>query len=272
MSGSYHNPEQKGDTLIRNNGVEQSLEEVLFAVSNQDRLKILEEISKGSKRLTQCSKLINATNQECSRHLQRLHVQGLIEKDQMGYYEITPFGRLIMRCMRAIEFIARHKDTFLTHELSYLPSSFVERIGELSEGIFVDSISMVLRYIENAMVQANEFLCLMSDQPIVTGESIAKSALTNVIPVRLITTNVVDKSELSIIKEKLGSMAEIGTLNDVHVAMVINEQAAGFCLPDLSGKVDFRTGFAGTDVQFIQWCSELYQYYWERSRKIALFE
>jgi len=78
------------------------LKEVLFAVSNQDRLKILEEISKGSKRLTQCSKLINATNQECSRHLQRLHVQGLIEKDQMGYYEITPFGRLIMRCMRAI--------------------------------------------------------------------------------------------------------------------------------------------------------------------------
>jgi len=64
----------------------------------------------------------------------------------------------------------------------------------------------------------------------------------------LITTNVVDKSELSIIKEKLGSMAEIETLNDVHVAMVINEQAAGFCLPDLSGKVDFRTGFAGTDV------------------------
>ena len=271
MNGSYHNTEQKSDILIQNNDIEQSIEEVLFAVSNQDRLKILEEISKGRKRLTQCSRLIGATNQECSRHLQRLHVQGLIEKEQMGYYEITLFGRLVMRCTRAIEFIARHKDTFLTHELSYFLSSFVDRIGELSERIFVDSISMVLRDIENAMVQASEFLWLMSDQPIVTGESIAKSALTKVIPVRLITTNLIDKSELSIIKEKLGSMAEIGTLNDVHVAMVINEQAAGFCLPDLSGKVDFRTGFAGTDVQFIQWCSELYQYYWERSRKRALF-
>ncbi|MEM0117844.1 MAG: transcriptional regulator FilR1 domain-containing protein [Conexivisphaerales archaeon] len=269
---SGHNSELLSDNNSSKKDAEQIVEELLFAVSNQDRLKILKEVSRGRKRLTQCSKLINATNQECTRHLHRLYEQGLIEKDQVGFYKITPFGRILLQSLRATEFIAQHKETFLTHELSYLPAHFVERIGELSEGMFVDNISMILRYIENAMMQANEFLWLMSDQPIVTGESIATSALTKPIPVRLITTDVVDRKELSIIKERLGSRAEIGTLSDVHIAMVINEQAAGFCLPDLSGKVDFRTGFAGADFQFIRWCTELYQYYWERSRKVALFE
>ncbi|MEM3637775.1 MAG: transcriptional regulator FilR1 domain-containing protein [Conexivisphaerales archaeon] len=160
----------------------------------------------------------------------------------------------------------------MTHDMSYLPNGFVERLVDLRNGLFVENVSLVLRYIEQTIHQAKEFLWLMSDQPIITGETIVDSTIHKNIPVRLITADVVDQRELSILKDRLGSRVEIGTMNVVPIAMAMNEEMSGFCLPDLEGKIDFRMGFAGSDEDFKKWCYDLYQYYWERSRRLAIFE
>jgi len=59
-------------------------------------------------------------------------------------------------------------------------------------------------------------------------------------------------------------------LKEVKIAMAINENTAGVCFPTLKGEIDFGSGFVGTDPVFRGWCSELFDYYWEKSRTIHI--
>jgi len=55
--------------------------EILFDLASADRLILLSSINKQKMRLTNLSKTINASVQECSRHLSRLTEAGFVVKD-----------------------------------------------------------------------------------------------------------------------------------------------------------------------------------------------
>jgi predicted transcriptional regulator len=65
--------------------------------------------------------------------------------------------------------------------------------------------------------------------------------------------------------------SEISTLPEVKIAMAMNETMAGICFPRLDGKIDFSSGFSGIDPLFRSWCSDLFEHYWAKSRRISTF-
>ncbi|MBO0889258.1 hypothetical protein J2P12_09185, partial [Candidatus Bathyarchaeota archaeon] len=87
------------------------------------------------------------------------------------------------------------------------------------------------------------------------------------IPVRMIADQKIDPAILSEARSAL-SRTEIGVLPRVSVAMALNESLAGLCFPGLNDQIDFGAGFIGTDPSFIAWCTDLFQEYWSKSRKI----
>jgi predicted transcriptional regulator len=245
----------------------EDIPDLLFNLASADRLTLLNEIGSRKQRLTSLSKIINASAQECSRHLARLSESGFIEKDGEGFYGMTALGKSVLRLFPGLQFLLEYKDYFLSHDLSFLPDGFVERIGQLSSGEHLNHFSLVLEHIKATISKGKEFVSLISDQPIVAGWSVGETFSSRNIPVRLIGEPSMDRKVLAEARAALPK-SEIATLHEVKIAMAINESIAGVCFASLDGKIDFSSGFVGKDARFRNWCSELFEYYWAKSRKV----
>lgn len=163
------------------------------------------------------------------------------------------------------EFLLTRKQYFLNHDLSFLPKGFLGRVGELSTGEFVGHFSQVLELIKKVISTGREHVWLLSDQPMVVGPSIGPTFFAREIPVRLIGQDI-DRRVIAETKASLPH-SEIAILPKVSVALAINGSLAGVCFSDSGCKIDFGSGFAGTDPKFRGCCSDLFEYYWSRSRK-----
>jgi predicted transcriptional regulator len=245
----------------------QEVSGVLFDLVNSDRLTLLSRISLHKERLMALSKFMDSTPQECSRHLTRLSDAGFIRKDSEGCFEITSYGRAMLGMFPGIEFLAKNKEYFLSHDLALLPPSFLSRIGELADGRFDSNVSSVLTCISKVVSEAKDYVWLMADQPLLTGASIDQGPLSRIVSTRLIADQGIPRAALVNLRASLKERFETGMIQRVSFAIAMNEELAGVCFPDLNGQVDFRSGFSGTNPEFHSWCADLYRHFWDASEK-----
>jgi predicted transcriptional regulator len=244
---------------------------VLFVLSSNDRLTLLLEIRKeGNLRLTQLAQKIRGTIQEASRHIGRLTEAKLIEKNPEGSYILTSYGRLVLLLLSSFDFLSNNRNYFLSHDISFLPQEFIERIGELSVHEYAVNVSDILRHTEQVISSANDYVLLMADQALITGSSIALGVANRDLSVRImIPKSTIIPQQYQQTKTLLGNKLEIKVLadEDVKVAIAMNEKIAGVTFPDLKGKMDFNSGFTSSSIDFHKWCNDIFNYYWYRSKK-----
>ena len=246
----------------------EDIEEHLFNLASNDRLTLLTSINQKRQRLTDLAQTIKASTQECSRHLSRLSKSGYVKKDSDGSFETTTLGKAVLRVLPSIQFLLTHKNYFISHDLTSIPESFTERIGELSEGKLVGHFNTVLDHIKKVILEGREYVWLIADQPVVPTSTMGSAFTSRNIPVRLIIKQGTDLSTLSAAKSILPERFAVANLNDVDVAMAINEKLAGVCFPGQDGKLDFGVGFVGSDSGFRAWCSDLFDYYWKTAQPV----
>jgi predicted transcriptional regulator len=164
-----------------------------------------------------------------------------------------------------VKFLVKERKYFLSHDLSFLPAEFIERIGELLAGKRVDHTGLVLDHIRAAVSKAREYVWLISDQIMPRYPGMGSEYSKNV-SVRIVAEQTIDKKILSETKSIL-PRSEVGFLREVKIAMAINESIAGICFPGLDGRIDFNGGFTGEDTAFRGWCTDLFEHYWSRSER-----
>jgi predicted transcriptional regulator len=254
--------------------LDEDLDEIaklLFDLSSIDRLTLLLTIRKEENlRLTQLAERIRATIQETSRHVGRLTVAKLIEKKSDGFYRLTSYGQLVLLLLSSFSLLSKTRDYFLSHDISFLPQEFIERIGELSVYEHAQNVSNVLRHVEQVMSLANEYVWLMADQALVTGPSVVQAVGNRDLSVRI----MISKSghipeQYQHIKTVLGNKLELKLLSDENtkIAIAMNEKIAGVSFPDLNRKMDFDSGFMSSSLDFHKWCNDVFNFYWDRSKK-----
>lgn len=65
--------------------------------------------------------------------------------------------------------------------------------------------------------------------------------------------------------------ALIADSKDIKAGIVLNEKRAGVTFPDMTGKLDFNSGFRSNDPLFHKWCLDLFNSYWNKAtRKIVV--
>lgn len=238
----------------------QEIGEILFALSSPDRLKLLTDIEKEDLRLTELSKRLSATVQETSRHLGRLVDVRLIAKDSRGCYRLTPLGRLALDLLPGFSLLSKNAEYFLTHDISFLPQAFTDRIGELSDNHYVDHVGNVLTECEHLVRGAEQYFWFIMDQPLPLSifERFSRETVFRGIFASDITTDEYAKA-----KTMFGNRADLRLRDRVGVAIGLNEKMAAVCFSDSKGKVDFSCGFIGYNSAFHKWCYDLFSYYWE---------
>jgi predicted transcriptional regulator len=251
--------------------------DILFELSNEDRLLILLRLLEEPSNLTNLSKKLNLTTQEASRHVSRLTEVNLTRRDTEGLIHVNPVGRLLLIQMRDMELVSRHLEYFNLHRTEHLPIEFTSRLGELTNATYIDDVMVVLHNMENVIVEAEEYIWSMTDQYPSNAYSLFADAMERGVVLYAIERegysappqildDIPEKVRETIVRLRSKGFAVDRLLPDIDVHIFMNEkEVASVAFPLHSGRFDYL-GFTSKDPQVHNWCHDVYEHYWETAR------
>ncbi len=246
---------------------EERLDLLFFGLASEDRLNILRELNSTNLKMQDISRKLDLTATEASRQLQRMSKAELITRLPEGLYTLTQFGKLILSLSPSVEFALKHKQYFLNHNIGKLPSSFISRLGELSQGVLLTEMGTVLVRWEELIRATEEHLWVMTPQRIPSLFRVIEERHSHGLNLRYIATeqlaSTYQKSMLT------GNNIEERIFNDFDFGILASEKEVMLGLPFMDGTPN-PSGFFGRDPLSLKWVHDLFLYYWEQGKKWLL--
>lgn len=248
---------------------------LLFELSNEDRLNILQELKKSPLKLSRISERFNFTVPETARNMIRLTDAALIAKDTDGYFHLTPIGEASLQFIPSFEFISKNKKYFKTHTITNLPPEYASSIGALQKSEFVSEVTATLFNAENMIREAEEFVWFSVDQILASalplfanaterGVELKKLMPRNAaIPPGILTLANDPAFERAARAKKLESRY----LDRLGVVILMSEkEVAAIGFQSLDGTFDYES-FRTRDEAALKWTKSLFLHYWERAKR-----
>lgn len=253
--------------------------DLMFEVSNQERVRILEAIREESSSFSGLARRLDITTQEVSRHFTRLMEAGLTTRDRQGHPSLTPFGILVLKQLEAVQFTNHHRDYFVSHLADRIPDSFVTRFGELSGMRYQDDVMRVIHDVIRIIAEAEEYILDINLPYIAPAFPHIREAYERNIKGKFLHGNDLKvPEEMEHVREKSFTNDFVGVLRkkeiyeekflDVDFVIYMNEkEVAILSFPTAQGDYDF-IGFTGASPESHQWCKDLFYHYWEKGNRI----
>ena len=263
-----------------------NLDDMLFEVSSEIRLRILESLRNGPATVTDISNQLDMSMTEASRHFNRLSRVGLIKKSPDRDYSITILGKTVLTQLGPLEFITRHSDYFDSHDATRIPVKFLNRINELADAVpTYTQRANVMRSVEkmkNISLEAEEYYYSILDdssmelvlyaEPDNESTDFVKNKVESGIRFRAlfpvgVETDKIPQESLSGFIELHGSgNFEFRIIERTDLFLHMNEKEVSLlAFPDMNDKFDYL-GFEATDDRTINWCNEVFNHYWNSSK------
>lgn len=250
--------------------------ELLFTLSNDDRLEILRLLMEDEQRMTGLANRIGSTPQETSRNIGRLQDNQLVERTPDGTYRVTPYGSHVQHFVRPIRFLYSHRDYFREHTLSVIPSRFLSRIGELEGSGYSGDVMFSFHSVVQMIEEAEEYVWIMSNQILMSTLQPLHQALRRGVVFRLIIPlGLQPPAEfLEHINSEVwrGDRSEMRVRERCEYVVTMSEKTAFISFPTQDGRLDYL-GFRAETGEAHEWCRELFLDSWRASReKPGFFE
>ena len=265
-----------------------NLDDMLFEVSSEIRLRILESLMDGPATVTDISNQLGVSMTEASRHFNRLSQVGLIKKNPDRDYSITVLGRTVLTQLGPLEFIARHSDYFDSHDATRIPAKFLNRINELSDAVpTYTQRANVMRSVErmkNISFEAEEYYYSILDnssmrlvlyaEPDDERADFVKDKVESgvryrtLFPLGVEVDRIPQGSLMGFIELHRTGNFEFRTIERADLFLHMNEREVSLlAFPDSDGEFDYL-GFEARDGRTISWCNEVFDHYWSGSRPL----
>jgi len=251
---------------------------LLFELSSEDRLTILNMLREQPMNVTGLSRRVDLAVQETSRHLARLENVGLTDRDSDGLHHVSMYGELVTRNLPGLDFISKNKDYFSTHSLNDIPQEFISRLGDLGESTAVDDVVLGFYNVNRMLRSAEKFIWTITDRYIVSQLPIFVEATRRGVVLKNIElaplVPVVPQNEVKggsfLDQEQLGELkkgredgrVQENVLDKLDIYLFMSEkEVACLAFPLKSGKMDYL-GFRAEDDNAKKWCADIFNYYW----------
>ncbi|HUS78494.1 MAG TPA: transcriptional regulator FilR1 domain-containing protein [Patescibacteria group bacterium] len=257
----------------------ESLCDLLFEVSNEDRLSILLQLQENPLNITNLAKKLDSSTQEVSRHVSRLNDVGLTERTPEGLYILSPYGELTLRQIQSLNVTSTHRDYFRTHTLTSLPQEYIYRLGELTNAKYIDNVMVAIHRIEETLIAAEEYILNLNVPYIASAFPLIGDAFHRGIEGRFIKTrnltipeNMMEErqqflEEGYLQKIKASGQYEERLLPDAPLILYMSEkEVAILTFPEKEGGYDFH-GFTSDDEDTLRWCRDAFNHHWEKAKK-----
>lgn len=250
--------------MVRTNADEDRLSDLHFLLSNADRRRIIEELQDRHLKLNEVAKKLEITPTEAFRQLQKLTEAGLLEKLIDGRYRSTHYTRLVLESTTALDFLSRHREYFLDHDISLVPHQFRVRLGELSKTVLFTEPVTNINTATEVLKNAEERVDVMAEQRLEQHGHLLRQRGAEGVALRFL----LQESMIDTIKEERKAADPVGETRFIPriCAMVIRtDKSVGIAFPRSDGKMDYQA-FAGTDPESMRWADDLFEDQWKRGR------
>jgi predicted transcriptional regulator len=242
------------------------IHELFLELASKKRLDILQALGERPMKFTKLSKEFEMTSPEASRQLSRLMELRLIEKKGDGNYHITYLGKLVLSGISNLEFISKRSDYFLSHDTSPVPPHLLNQIDALSKGEVIIGVYEALNTTDKLFEDVKEYLWYIADDVPMHYLPRCEDKLDRGVTFRAILPEKVASAMLPTLSEKIREGIEVRVLDEVRIAIDVNDGFAEVALPGLDGKIDYGAVILGRDSGFRQWCNEVFEHYWEKAK------
>jgi predicted transcriptional regulator len=244
-------------------------------LASEQRLNILKNLAEKNLNISKLAKLLEATNPEIHRNVRRLSKIGLIIKNPDGNFRLTTFGEAILVQIPSISFISENKDFFNSHSLTNVDSKFIQRIGALQSKKRVKGFVKVLEKWQKIHENADEFIYnILSEVPYSKDivDVISKKLENNVSIKSIFSETAIIPENRKKVFDEMGFQKYVtrGNLErkiskNIAIGLLISDKEAGVFFQKPDGELDFSEMFTSTETEFIEWCLDYFEEYWENS-------
>lgn len=240
-------------------------------MSHEYRYEILLILQKEAKRITDLNRAMKLTTTEVRRHVSRLAQVGLIKRDIEGYYHLTPYGETSLILFQEFDFLSSNDEYFQAHTLTNIPTRFVKQIGELSSSTNVASVMDFIRFTEILFNESREYVWLLVDQFPLHSLSTIVEAIERGVQFKIIEPrdralnpdldSLTSEETQALSRTRYTPLVEQRMLDEVDAFLCLSDKRCVLAFPTSDGQYDYK-GFTATDVSSLEWCRELFEYYW----------
>jgi len=242
--------------------ISKGIENLFFSLASESRLDILNTLNLNGLKMNEIARKINITPTEASRQIQRLIDELIIQKQPDGTYILTNYGKLVLHFFPSLDFIFRHRQYFLEHDVWQLPSQFISRFGELSQGTLFTEMADTVNKIENMMQSSDDHVWTMTDQIMAVHENTMKDKLLKGIKLKsILHERLIGSSQVQAFSKNV----ERRVMASIPGLFTITEKEGFFALLSIDGKLS-SSGFFGSDSQFMKWVTDVFLYYWDKTK------
>jgi predicted transcriptional regulator len=250
-----------GDKNMENDGVEK----LFFELASESRLSILRELQTENLKMQEIARRLDVTATEAFRQLQRLSEALLVQKQPEGTFAITQYGRLVLQLSSSLDFVFKHKNYFLTHDVWLLPYQSVNRIGELSQtNLIMDTMESINKG-QRMFIEAEQYAWGLVEHG--RGPELMSPVMNERIRKGVKVKMLIPESFLpTAIPPVKAPNYEVRGLSDIPAIMAVTEKEAAICFRLVDGRMDYA-GFYGKDTIFLNWVKDLFLYYWDKGKR-----
>ncbi len=233
-------------------------------LSSPVRLAILGMLRKGDTRFSDIVKEVGLSSPEVSRHLKRLQEANLIDKLVSGGYRLSLFGKTVVRMTSNLPALMDKSEYFLNHDTSMIPIHLLRDFEALAEAKVEPVFAMMGKMF--TMLGDTEYFWDTTNQA--EGSSTALLEVMDVgdldFDIRFIVVpHLVD--EYIRMAEERNVKLSIRTMEKLDFTVTVSNNIAFFTLADKDGVINRNRYIIGDSPEFIAWCKELYDHYWDRA-------
>lgn len=240
-------------------------------ISSEQRLDILQQLDKKELKLSEIAKILDATAPEVHRNLERLEKQNMIKKSD-GKFTIDNLGQVILYLAPTIGFAIKNKKFFETHPVKNIPRKFIIRLAELEDSKLVTSYVSVFEEWKNIYNSAKISIQNILYEVPYFDEFVEPlyERVSHGVKIRSIFyEKAMVSSGRDLVLKRFRKYIDSGDVQrkmvkDVPVAIIMNESKGCVMFSD-NTKMDSGNAFVGTSPEFLEWCSDYFEYCWSNS-------
>jgi predicted transcriptional regulator len=244
---------------------------LFFELAGDLRLSMLAKLGEKDYRLSQLASELDATMQEAHRNMTRLIESGLVSKGREGELVLTSYGRTVVSLVPSYDFLYKNREFFADHSLGDLPIKFVQRLGAFRECEMVRGVMAILQRWKMLYNSSDAFIKeVMAQVPLDLIETISARVDNGVKFSYIFSANAVVPKGRTQLLQKVGwrnfiskGLVERRMLADVKVMAIFNEKQGCVMFPNQKGEPDLNVMFYGESKEFLEWCSDLFDYQWQ---------
>ncbi|CAD6494451.1 MAG: Methanogenesis regulatory protein FilR1 [Candidatus Argoarchaeum ethanivorans] len=260
---------------------------IRLSTCSQLRSDILISLNRGRMELRDFRTELGVSSTTAIHALRELEKGNLVFQDEDRNYALTKIGEVIALKLAdfidAIEVVKTHEDFWLTHDLSGIPHSLLEKIGWLKDSALLEDTAIdifkVHKNFVNLLEDAKKIRGISSifvpDYPLLFEKLILKKKAD----VELVVTEEVLNKMLEMANQKMLKDAiedenfklKLYTVKEgINAAFTVTDYFLSFGMFHVGGTYDYNRDIISYDKKAIEWGMELFKFYLKQAEQVYL--